>query len=251
MGLLDFFSKSPEKKIERAKSVMLNEHHQAQVRQGAIHELMTYGTPAAIEALVERLGVSIRDTIQNENEQEWVHDLLVRHFKERAVEPLKSFISTGAFVSRAILTLKELISEEELTAHLLATLRRYDPKDHRTVTARENLIDALGDIAACPLRDLTPYTLDHSDDVRVKVMGILEERLKGEAARAEERAEERAEVTRALSDVLLDPFSSGRITRAAAALIMTLALDLSPYAERLAGSLPDGLRIENGQLRGR
>jgi hypothetical protein len=246
MGLLDLFSSPIHKKIDRAKGVMLNEHHQAQVRQGAIHELMTYGTPAAIEALVERLGVSIRDTIQNEHEQGWVHDLLVDHFKERAVEPLKDFIARGAFVSRAILTLKELISEEELTEHLRATLRRYDPKDHRTVTARENLIDALGELAACPLRDLTPYTLDHSDDVRVKVMGIIEERLKGPAP-----AEERAEVTRALSDVLLDPFSSGRITRAAAALIMTLALDLSPYAERLAGALPDGLRIERGQLRAR
>ena len=75
--------------------------------------------------------------------QAWVHDILVDHFKERAVEPLKSFIARGAFVSRAILTLKELVSEEELTEFLRETLRRYDPKDHRTVTARENLVDAL------------------------------------------------------------------------------------------------------------
>ncbi len=256
MGLFDMFSKSPEKKIEKAKGVMLNEHHQAQVRQGAIHDLMTNGTPAAIEALVERLGVSIRDTIQNESEQAWVHDILVDHFKERAVEPLKSFIARGAFVSRAILTLKELVSEEELTEFLRETLRRYDPKDHRTVTARENLVDALGELSACPLSDLTPYTLDHSDDVRVKVMGIIEERLRGAEGGAQGGAlgaslsDVRGEVARALSDVLLDPFSSGRIVRAAVALLVGLALDVSPYAERLGKALPDGVRIEGGVLRG-
>jgi len=225
MGLFDIFSSSPEKKIEKTKKVMLNEHHQAQVRQGAIYDLMNNEHPAAIDALVERLGVSMRDTIQNEKEQGWVHDILVDRCKEKAVEPLKSYIKENLLISKAILALKELISEEELNSFLCEVLSSYDAKDHRSVDARQNLVDALSDLPTSPLAVFLPYTLDHSDDVRVKVINTIQERLSA--------GEEPEGAAQALVEALSDPFASGRTMRAAGRALVTLKLDVSAFAEQL------------------
>ena len=50
MGLFDFLSSSPEKKIDKAKQVMLNEHHQHQVRQQAIYDLGQFDNELAVQA---------------------------------------------------------------------------------------------------------------------------------------------------------------------------------------------------------
>lgn len=227
MGLLDIFSSSPEKKIEKTKKVMLNEHHQAQVRQGAIYDLMHNEHPAAIDALVERLGVSMRDTIQNEKEQGWVHDILVDRCQEKAIDPLKSFIREHLLISKAILALRELISEEELIEFLCEVLTTYEPKDHRSVDARQNLVDALGDLEASPLAVFLPYTLDHSDDVRVKVINIIRERLS--AAQGDH-----TEATKALVEALTDPFASGRTMRAAGKALVDLKLNVGGFVDQIA-----------------
>ena len=260
MGLFDIFSSSPEKKIEKTKRVMLNEHHQAQVRQGAIYDLMNMEHPEAVAALVERLGVSMRDTIQNEKEQGWVHDILVDRCKERAVEPLKSYIKSNQLISKAILALKELISDEELELFLCEVLGGYDPKDHRSVDARLNLIDALHDLPSCPLEVFLPYALDHSDDVRVKVINTIRERLTQEATEAAEPAEatetkeitqeQREAATKALIGALSDPFAAGRITRAAGLTLARLELNVSAYTDQLT-DLPDELYLEGGLIKAR
>jgi hypothetical protein len=239
------FSSSPEKKIEKTKRVMLNEHHQAQVRQGAIYDLMNMDHPEAVAALVERLGVSMRDTIQNEKEQGWVHDILVDRCKERAVEPLKAYIKGNQLISKAILALQELISDEELELFLCEVLNGYDPKDHRSVDARLNLIDALHELPNSPLEVFLPYALDHSDDVRVKVINTIRERLSQESTDAQREA-----ATKALVGALSDPFAAGRITRAAGLTLARLELDVSAYAEQLT-DLPDELTLEGGRIKAR
>lgn len=228
MGLLDIFSSSPEKKIEKTKKVMLNEHHQAQVRQGAIYDLMHNEHPAAIDALVERLGVSMRDTIQNEKEQGWVHDILVDRCKDKAIEPLKNYIREHLLISKAILALRELISEQSLMEFLCEVLSSYDAKDHRSVDARQNLVDALSDLESSPLSAFLPYTLDHSDDVRVKVINTIRERL------SVHQEVDHHEAAKALVAALTDPFASGRTMRAAGKALVDLKLRVSEFADQIA-----------------
>ena len=179
MGFFDLFSSSPAKKVERAKKVMLNEHQQAQIRQESLLSLVEIGTPEAVSALIERLGVNFRDTIRNEQEKGWVHQFLVDQFKDVSETPLKDFIQTGENVSSAILALKELISDEELTDFLIETLRRYDPKDHRTIEVRLQLIDALDEQEGPVLEAVLPYVLDHDDQIRIKAINLVEDRVKG------------------------------------------------------------------------
>ena len=146
MGLLDLFSKSPSNKINRLAKRMLNEHQQQQVRQEALEELVTLDTPEAISALIRRLGVNFRDTIKNEQEKRWVSDQLVDRYGQRAIEPLIAFIREDQTISAAIRVLAKLVGQDRLVGLLLEALKQYPPEDHRTMSARMQLIDALADI---------------------------------------------------------------------------------------------------------
>ena len=151
MGLFDLFSSSPEKKIEKAKQVMLNEHHQAQVRQQAIYDLAQFNNELSAQALIERLTVNFRDTIKNEQERGWVRSVLVEQFNERAIEPLKASLQNASkgsstySVSGIIQVLNDLLDHDSLTQLLLETLTALAPSDHRTVELRQQMIDALDD----------------------------------------------------------------------------------------------------------
>lgn len=234
MGLFDMFSKKPtHAKIIKAEKRMLNEHQQQQIRQEALQELVDYGTPDAISSLIKRLGVNFRDTIKNEQEKRWVSTKLVEHFGEQSIEPLIAFIKTDQTISAAIRVLAKLISQERLVGLLIEGLQQYPPEDHRTISARMQLIDALVDADDDRIVPaVSPYAMDHDDDIRVKVMGLLQSRVSADHP-------EYARVSAQLLDVLTDA-ASGRITRRAAQALEALKVDLSAHAQLVEASVPDG-----------
>jgi HEAT repeat protein len=238
MGLFDMFSNKPTSgKIQKATKRMLNEHHQQQVRQEALHELAGYGTPEAIGALIKRLGVNFRDTIKNEQEKRWVSDTLVSQFGPQAIEPLIIGIRSEQFISAMILVLARLITEEKLVGVLVETLGSYQPDDHRTIEPRMQLVDALADHEDERVQPaIMPYAMDHDDQVRVKVIGLLQQRVDADHALY-------TDVVEQLIEVLDDPEASGRITRTAAHALEGLKADMSKYSERLKDIVPDGYSI--------
>ena len=245
MGFFDMFSSKPtSKKIAKAKSVMLNEHHQLQVRQESIQELIHYGTDEAIEALIDRLGVNFRDTTKNEQEQSWIQQVLVEHFAERSIDLLKKFItqSESKSLSRAIFTLKSLIGQEEMTVFLITSLERFDPKDHRTVETRLQVIDALDEQPGEIIESILPYVMDHNDDVRIKVINLIEDRIIGIEGEYEY-------IIRAFLDAMTDPYAGGRITRAVAQSLIRLEVNLSGYENEIKDQMPDGYRLVNGLIK--
>ena len=246
MGLFDFLSSSPEKKVDKAKQIMLNEHQQHQVRQQAIYDLGQMNNDFAARALIERLGVNFRDTIKNEQERGWVRHLLVEQFETRAIEPLRAFIqeanSNAASVSGAVQVLRELIADDEMTTFLIETLKKHQPKDHRTVELRLQLIDALEEQEGEITDVLLPYTVDHSDDVRIKVINLLEERLRGVEG-------DHRPVISSLLKAMCDPFASGRTARAAATAVIKMGASLSSFSEEFDEELlPEGYALKNGYL---
>jgi HEAT repeat protein len=246
MGLFDFFSSSPDKKVEKAKQVMLNEHHQHQVRQQSIYDLGQFDNDLAARALIERLGVNFRDTIKNEQERGWVRHLLVEQFQERAIDPLREFIrethNSSRSVSGAVQVLRELISDEDLTTFLLEILSQHQPKDHRTVELRLQLIDALEEQAGEIVSALLPYTVDHSDDIRIKVINLIEERLRGVEG-------EHRDIISALLQAMTDPFASGRTARAAASAVIRMGASLESFEDDFdADLLPEGYQVKRGYL---
>jgi hypothetical protein len=244
MGLFDIFSNKPTPaKIEKLTKRMLNEHQQQQIRQEAIGELVNFATPDSISALVKRLGVNFRDTIKNEQEKKHVADVLVEHFGSDAIEPMLGHIRSQKNVSSVIMTLGRIMPNEQLIMLLLETLEQYAPDDHRSVEPRSQVIDALGDhnhedvISA-----LLPYLMDHDDNIRVKVMDIIEDRV-------DRDHREYPLVVDGLCAVLKDTYASGRITRRAARLLSGMNSNLSKRVQDLADFVPDGFTLgSNGRM---
>ncbi len=244
MGLFDMFSKKPTpKKIDKLTKRMLNEHQQQQVRQEAIAELVNYGTPLAIAALVKRLGVNFRDTIKNEADKRQVGEILVEHFAADAIIPMLDYIRTEQTISAVIMTLGKIITSERLVTELIEILEGYAPTDHSTINARLQLVDALADEddeRVVPA--VLPYLADHDDDIRIKVMGVVDDRVEPKQAGLEP-------VIDGLMKVLTDPLASGRIARRAATVLANLQVDLSMRKADFVDLLPDGIeRAKNGRL---
>ncbi len=244
MGIFDFFSNKPTpSKIAKISSRMMNEHQQQQVRQESMEELVAFGTPEAIQALVKRLGVNFRDTIKNEQEKRWIADVLVEHFGVDAIAPMCEYIRTEANFSSVIYTLRRLMEEERLVGFVVEVLQQYSPDDHRTIGQRVQLVDALVDYEGpAIIGAIMPYLMDHDDDIRIKVMDYLDGRIrKGD--------ETYTDLLDGLVKVIRDPHAGGRITRRSASILQKLDADLSKRASELDGFVPDGYQLgTNGRM---
>ncbi|MEZ4464587.1 MAG: hypothetical protein R3F43_08800 [bacterium] len=172
MGVLDFLKRDSNSKINRLAKRFLNEHQQQQIRQEALEELVTYESPEAISALIRRLGVNSP-----------------RHHQERAGEAL------GIRAARQPVQAERHRAPGRLHQHRPDHLgghpgpgaaggagsawwgscwRRSSstPKDHRTIDARMQLIDAVADLQDHRIVPaVVPYAMDHDDDIRIKVHG--------------------------------------------------------------------------------
>ena len=222
---------------------MLNEHQQQQIRQESIDELVHFATPESIGALVKRLGVNFRDTIKNEQEKRYVADVLVEHFGPDSIEPMIHHIRTQRTISSVILTLGRIMPADKVVLILLETLAQYPPNDHRYIEPRLQLVDALADHDHADIMTaFTPYVMDHDDNVRIKVMDVIENRLSKTHPQYDN-------VIDALVDVLKDPHASGRITRRAATIFDNMDTNLSKRVDELADYVPDGYTLgSNGRM---
>lgn len=247
MGFFDIFSNKPTpKKIDKITARMLNEHHQTQVRQEAIEELIAFGTDYAISALVRRLGTNFRDTIKNEQEKRYIDQVLVERFGERAITPLETYVRTEQTISAAIRTLAKLVDEEWLIGLCVDTLGQYPPDDHRSIDPKLQLVDALADYPEDPrvVPAVLPHAMDHDDDIRVKTMDLLEAKVGKDHPQYDE-------VVAKLLEVMKDALASGRIVRRAARALGKLDVNFSDQREELAEFVPDGYAIgEDGRISG-
>lgn len=247
MGLFDIFSNKPTpKKIDKIAKRMLNEHHQQQVRQEAIEELIAFGTDEAISALVRRLGTNFRDTIKNEQEKRYIDQVLVEQFGERSIAPLEEYVRTEMTISAAIRTLAKLVDDDRVVRVCIETLSGYAPGDHRSIDPKLQLVDALADYEEDErvVPAVLPHALDHDDDIRVKTIDLLE-------ARVDPKHPLRGEVVETLIKVMKDALASGRIVRRAALALSRMGVDLSDRREELEEFVPDGFQIgEDGRLSG-
>ncbi|MEE2756707.1 MAG: hypothetical protein VYA30_08590 [Myxococcota bacterium] len=244
MGLFDIFSSKPTPtKIEKLAKKMLNEHQQIQIRQEAIDELVNFGTPESIGALVRRLGVNFKDTIKNEQEKKYITNVLVEHFGPSSIEPMMNHIRTAQNISSVIMTLAKIMPEDKLVLFLLESLSQYQPDDHRSIEPRSQLIDALGDHNHDEvIPAMLPYLMDHDDNIRIKVMDVIDDRVDKSHPAFQD-------VVEGLCNVLKDTYASGRITRRAAAILSDRDTNLSKQSASLQDFVPDGYTLgTNGRL---
>jgi hypothetical protein len=201
-----------------------------------MEDLFRMGTPEAYRAVLERFTYLCQSLHWDDQEKRWLVDKLAET-GEPCVAPLKAFILEDDAVNFAVRALERLVTEQEVQETLLAALKARAPDDYRKAQAKIELIDHLGSRPPSPLlwEAIRPYLDDHSDDVRNKVLEVVEGWKHAGAA---------GEVAALLQDDTL----SARIHRQAARCLCTLEVKLNPAPVLPPAALEDYQVDGDGQV---
>lgn len=215
MGLFDLFRGDEKKRAESLGKKLKEPYAQPEVRQEAMEDLFKLGTHEAYKNVLKRFTFVAQSLHWDGEEKKWLVEELGK--TPSAVGAVKEFILSDDNVNFAIRALEKMVGEEDARRTILDALKARSPEDYRRTQAKMELIDHLG---SRPGSDelwsaVAPYLEDHSDDVRMKVLEVIEGWKHTAAAQP---------VAKLLSDDTL----SARVHRQAALLLCNLGVKLSP-----------------------
>jgi hypothetical protein len=128
MGIFDFLSGSPEKRIKSLQKKATEKYGPPENRQAAIDKLLDMKTPEAISALLMRFTVNSEPSITDAEEKEYTFKSLLE-MGEKAIEPLKAFVRrSDVATSWALKMLRQLISEQDLVTLIIEVLEKLGPE---------------------------------------------------------------------------------------------------------------------------
>ena len=216
VGLFDLIKPNDKKKIEGLVKKVKEPYAQPEVRREAMEGLFKMGTDDALRGVLKRFTFVCQSLHWDGEEKRWLIDELARTGTP-AVQPVKDFIHQDDNVVLAIRALEKLLDAQQVTETLISALQARAPDAYRATQAKLEIIDHLG---SGPVSDraweaVQPYLEDHSDDVRAKVLEVVEGWSLEAAA---------AQVAR----LLLDDTLSARVHRQAAQCLCALKARLSP-----------------------
>jgi hypothetical protein len=236
MALFGFLKPDDKKKIEGLLKKVKEPYSQPEVRQEAMEDLFKMATPEAYAAALKRFTYVCQSLHWDGVEKKWLMDEF-KKVGEPAIAPLKQFVLTDDNVNLAFRTLENMLGLDESTGTLLAALHARSPEDYRRTQAKLELIDHLGERkpTAALWEAVAPYLDDHSDDVRTKLMEVVEGWNFEAAAPG---------VARLLADETL----SARVHRQAAKCLCALKVKLSPIPALPAAAAEDFSIDGDGQV---
>jgi hypothetical protein len=168
MGLFDIFGK--EGRVERARQKNIEravkKFSQSPDRMRALQALRDDGTPEAIYGLLRRFGMMYDKTIEDEQEKEWVFDVLVE--KGATILPsLKRYLFSADSISWPLRLLDTIASKEEELAVLKEVLARHEPGYERDPSKKIQLLNHLAGLKHPEVPALcVPYLGDMDEGVR-------------------------------------------------------------------------------------
>jgi HEAT repeat protein len=168
MGLLDLFSKDKRderafsKNIERATS----KNAQSVDRTKALEALANDGSTEALYGLLRRFAFQYHKTIEDEQEKEWVFDVLVGKGKA-ALPAVRKYLLTADSISWPLRVLDKIADRDEEMAALEEVLARHEPGYERDPTKKIQLLNHLGGLKHEKAATLVaPYLKDMDEGVR-------------------------------------------------------------------------------------
>ena len=185
MGLLDLFSK--DKRGERARSKNIaraaNKHSQSMDRLKALESLASDGSDEALYGLLRRFGWQYHKTIEDEQEKDWVFEVLVE--KGKAVLPaVRRYLISADSISWPLRLLDKVADDDEEMAALEAVLARHEPGYERDPTKKIQLLNHLGQLKHPRAPALVaPYLADMDEGVRFAAVEALMRHKREELAR--------------------------------------------------------------------
>jgi hypothetical protein len=168
MGVFDLFSKEGRQKSARERSIKkaVDKYQQSPDRLRALQNLRDDGSPEALYGLMRRFGMMYDKSIEDEQEKEWVFEVLVEKGAS-ILPPLKKYLFAAESISWPLRLLDKVANREQEMEVLREVLARHEPGYERDPTKKIQLLNHLAS-----LRDpgvpalLVPYLGDMDEGVR-------------------------------------------------------------------------------------
>ncbi len=179
MGLLDLFDKEKRRKAAVEKNVrkLQQKYGQSDNRSRAVVALRDDGSEDAIYGLLQRFKVSVDPSITDQEEKEWVHDV-VADFGPKAIEPIRRFVHKESAVMWPLRILEQIQGREAAVALACESLRRAAGEYQRDATKKISLLKHLVTLKASDAKvvDTICQLLDDMDgDVVIGAVEALAE----------------------------------------------------------------------------
>ena len=226
--------KPTPKNIDKQVGKVKERYAQPDFRRMAMEKLLEWGTPEALDGVLQRFTVVVQSPHWDEEEKRWLVEELAER-GEPVREALSRFLRRENHIAFAAKTLKRVVDHDTYVQELIEALKARSPEDYRSVQAKQELIAALGEETGGPeLEVLLPYLDDHGDDVQCAAIDVIE-------ARKVESAYPR------LTEIITEDLHAGRVVRHAAAAIARLGIPIDP-AKPLVPAVIEDFSVKDGTL---
>jgi hypothetical protein len=176
MGVLDLFSKDGRAERAREKNAAraINKYSQSVDRMKALEALRDDGTPDALYALMRRFGMMYDKSIEDEQEKDWVFEILVEKGGV-VLAPLKKYMHSADSISWPLRLLEKIVATKEEQIDVIEeVLARHEPGYERDPTKKIQLLNHLGGMKHGRVPPLAvPYLADMDEGVRYAVVETL------------------------------------------------------------------------------
>lgn len=234
MGLFDFLggNKDPQKQIDKIKRRLMDPYRQTHERYAAMDELAKLGTPAALEALLERFTLRVSGPTVDEEEKQYCFGLIEK-FGETAIEPLQRFIATRDAVYFPLKALRDLAGDDAAVDALMKAIEGTDPGYHEGLERLREIVSNLRDFQHPRVREaLVGLLTSRNSEIRFFALdGLL--------------TYPPEEVAPHLVSRLLDPNETARVKGLGYELAVEHGLPLGQWADDLRPALPPSYRLDD------
>jgi hypothetical protein len=184
MGLLDIFSKEGRTKSARDKNIQraVNKYAQSADRWKALESLRDDGTDDALYGLLRRFGMMYDKTIEDEQEKEFVFEVLLSK-GANAIPAIERYLASADSISWPLRILDKVADRERELAVIKKVLERHEPGYERDPTKKQQLLSHLGSLQHVEAAALcAPYLVDMDEGVRFTAVEALLAQKNGDVA---------------------------------------------------------------------
>jgi hypothetical protein len=178
MGMFDLFSKDGREQRARDKNVAaaVNKYKQSPDRMKAMQALRDDGSPEALYGLIRRFGMMYDKTIEDEQEKEWVFEMLVGKGGV-VLEPLKKYMLAADSISWPLRLLDKIIDAQDKEKRIdviAGVLEHHEPGYERDPTKKIQLLNHLATVKHARVSPIVvPYLTDMDEGVRYAAIETL------------------------------------------------------------------------------
>jgi len=175
MGVFDLFSKDGRAQRARESNIKraVNKYSQSPDRMKALQSLRDDGSPDALYGLLRRFGMMYDKTIEDEQEKDWVFEVLLEK-GPAIIEPIKKYLLSADSISWPLRLLDRVAGKEEELEVLKAVLERHEPGYERDPTKKIQVLNHLASVKDDRVPPLVvPYLADMDEGVRLAAVEAL------------------------------------------------------------------------------